>query len=546
MMEDQRKSIADGLVNNGYEAVVVDDGIQITVMVRDVSLKMICKLGSFFPYEIPSIYVNNEDWDLLPSIPHKYTNGSICTFDRSIVVPNINEPVQLVIATIEKAREILKDGMDGNNKVDYMDEFLAYWDTKEGKRVQSFIEDVSTCKELVWIKEKDKNIISDSIERATEVFENALGKEIEECLIGILVPTRGNETMAIPKTDLGFINLIKKNSDYWPQFCSFVQNNIDSGHFFTIVSELGKEGPMLFGWFFNGPGVPNGFRKGHVDLALAFAKLKDGGVPVKVDNCSQNRLFQRGGDGHEVRVNNAIIIGCGSVGSIAIEALLCYGTMGYTLVDNDILSVDNIARHYAGFFWVDHLKTHAIKCEMQLHNPNIICETYDENAFRFFEEHSEIINKKDLLIVAVASSPVEHYVMKKINEGAITIPVLMLWIEPYAIAGHGILINKPMDVYAELFNKDTLQYRYGVVDNPEQYNKREAGCQSTYMPYSSFTMREMIYRILEACLKDYYRTGKNYRLTWCGRLSEAKQKGVSINRYFKDKQDYSFEVERLD
>lgn len=106
-----------------------------------------------------------------------------------------------------------------------------------------------------------------------------------------------------------------------------------------------------------------------------------------------------------------------------------------------------------------------------------------------------------MLIIAVASAPVEQYVLRMINNGLIVIPTLIVWVEPYAIAGHGILLNKPMDVFAELFDRQTLEYRYGVLERPEQYSMREAGCQSSYMPYSAFLVREMVYRIIGSCIK---------------------------------------------
>ena len=545
-MEDQRKIITEELVKNGYTAFTIDDGIQITTTIKGISLHLICRLGAFFPYEIPSVFLAEEDWDLLPSMPHKYTNGALCTFDKSVVIPNFNEPVQLVVSTIEKAIDVIRNGIDGNNQVDYMDEFLAYWSTKKGRKAQFFVDDTSVCKDLFWITDQSRSIISDSVEKAKKVFLSALGNEADECLSGILIPINGNHSMAIPKTDLDFIRLIKENSDCWSRFNSFVQKHINSKQFFVVASELNKDGEMLFGWCFKGPGIPNGFREGHADLALAFIRQKENGRPIAIDNCSQERLFNRGGDGHKIVIQNATIIGCGSIGSFAAEALLYYGTTHFSLVDCDKLSYDNIARHYAGYYWVGEPKVRAIKTEMQLHNPNTVYETFDGNALQYIEEQYESINNTDILIVSVGSTPVEHYILKKINEGIISVPTLIMWVEPYAFAGHGILINKPMDVYAELYNRKTMEYRYAVLEKPEQYIKREAGCQSSYMPYSSFSLKGMIYRILESCINDYYRTGKNYRLTWCGRLSEAKIRGFNINSNYVSMPDYSLEVERLD
>lgn len=545
-MEDLLKEIVSSLNNNGDKAEQKDGNIIVETVINDIAIQMTCKLGSYFPYEFPTVFLSQDTWAKLPSMPHKYTDGSICTYDKSVSIPNFNKPVLLVQSVINKAKEVIKFGIEGTNKEDYIDEFLEYWITKSHENAQAFIQECSKTQELFWVKDDSRSIIADSVDRANSIFNAALGKEPKEFMKGLLVPIRSTNDISIPKTDTEFLGLLMKNATSWKDANAFFQKNINLKQFFILVSEEKSNGGKLFGWIFKGPGVPNGFRKGHANLILAFSKSKHNGLPLAVDNCEQKRLYVRGGDGKQVNINNVIIIGCGSIGSVVTEALRDCGIQNFTLVDNDILSYENIARHYAGFFWVGKPKVDAIKINIQLHNPNLVIKTYNENAFSFFQTQQELINQSDMVVLAVASAPVEQHFIKMINESLVSVPTVIIWVEPYAIAGHAILINHSMDFYQEIFDRETLDYQYNVLKKPEQYSKRESGCQTTYMPYSVFGLKEMVYRIMELCIKDYLHRGHNYRFTWCGRLSEARKDGIEISSRYSETADYSLEVERID
>lgn len=545
MMDVQLSKILEALCARGYDARYDGQNIIISTCVGEVKVLLTCKLGENFPYEFPEVLLSKEDWDKLPSMPHKYVGGSICTFDKSVAIPNFNEPERLVVEVVDKAVDILRTGSTGENTPDYMDEFLAYWSTKSHDSAQMFVEDLGKCKELFWLKDKTRSVISDSYEKAFSIFQRTLGKEPEQVVKGLLVPTTGNISGLIPKNDLEFVKIIKDNSCEWEKYNAFVQDNIYSKNFFIVASELANDDKMLFGWLHHGPGVPDGFRKGHANLTLAFGQSENNGHAIAIDDCSQRRLFKRGGDGDVPVIENTCILGCGSIGSFIAEALLSAGTRKFALVDNDLLSYENIARHYVGYFWAGHSKVNAIKSSMELHNPNIECNAYMKNAFQFMEQNRDIIDSSDLLIIAVGYTPVEHYAIKLFNEGRIKTPILIVWTEPYAAAGHMLLLNKPIDVFEEVFDAETLEYEYSVVKNAHTYLKRESGCQSTYMPYSAFQLKEMIYRLLEPCLNKYLGTEKNYRLTWIGRLNDAKDNGVEINDRYLECKDYSVEIERL-
>lgn len=173
----------------------------------------------------------------------------------------------------------------------------------------------------------------------------------EKCFRGLLITVDGSKVNKIPKTDIDIMDIIENNSSYSRQYYSFVQNNINKSCL-IVLNLIIPEGSMFIGWIHFITGVPKGFRKGNVNLKIAFNMSKNKGIPVSVTNCHQNRLLTRGGDGANIVWKKAVIIGCGSIGSFLADALKFYGTEHFALVDNEKLEYDNIARHSCGYFGV--------------------------------------------------------------------------------------------------------------------------------------------------------------------------------------------------
>ena len=92
--------------------------------------------------------------------------------------------------------------------------------------------------------------------------------------------------------------------------------------------------------------------------------------------------------------------------------------------------------------------------------------------------------------MATGKDNVDHWIVNSLKKGAITKPIFIIWVEPYLSGGHMIYLNprKLLD-YNSLFQNNF--YKYNVINNT-YYNSpentialKEAGCQTTYIPYSS-------------------------------------------------------------
>lgn len=543
-MEDQLRKYVEYLINHGYKLEVVDENIKLYVNIEDIDLVLWCHLGKFFPYEIPKVYIDESSYETIPSLPHVHTDKSICIFDEGKVIPNFNEPENLLATTIDTAVSIIRKGIKGSNQYDFIDEFLEYWSVKGILKANIFIEKADSAKSIYWAFKKEDILVAENELRLNEISYAIVGKNNEEYNVGILIPINGEFIKKIPKNDLDIVRIIE-NSSYKKQYNSFMQENIEKPCL-VILDIMTSEGNMLVGWMHRVTEIPNGFRKNHLDLNVLFSMKKNKGIAIAVENCHQTRLFTRGGDGKKDIWNSVALIGCGSVGSFFAEALRIYGTERFILNDNEFLQYENIARHLCGYFFVGMKKVSALKFRLQKDNPNIVCDSYNENAHEFLENEIENINLCDVIIVAVGSVTVEHHINRLMLDDKIIKPIVIIWVEPYMIGGHAIIIKKKQDLFGEIFDEKTFEFKYSIVKNGSEYLKREAGCQSTYMPYSGFNLQQFIYRIIDHLISNCWSKKGNYLLTWCGKLSDAIKYDMRISKEYEQTEDYSLIARRID
>lgn len=546
MMEDRLRKYVDYLVDNGYRAQEVDGKIKLSVNIEEFDIVLWCCTGRFFPYEIPDIYIGEESRKALPKIPHIHTDNSICIFDEDKVVPNFNAPEKLLTDTIDAAVSIIQDGIRGGNKGDFIDEFLEYWSVKAIFNAELFLEELDVAQSICWCMiNKEEILITENSQRLQEICRAIYGESSEKCNKGMLIPIDGRCIEEIPQNDIDIIKLIEKYSSYETKYKSFMQKNIKKPCL-IVFNIIIPRGNIIAGWMHPKTDIPKGFRKGHVDLKVAFNVTKSQGVAVAVENCHQNRLFTRGGDGKKVIWNKIALIGCGSVGSFLVDALKFYGSEQFILVDNERLQYENIARHVVGYSFVGRSKVFALSFLLQKHNPNIVCETYKENAHVVIEDRTDRINSCDVIFVAVASVAVEHHINRLMLDDRIKKPVIIVWVEPYLIGGHAVIVKKKQNLFKEIFDERTFEFKFSIVQNGSSYLKREAGCQSTYMPYSGFMLQQFIYRVLEQVISNCWSQKGNYLITWCGKLSEADKYEMKINKEYEKIEDYSLITRRID
>lgn len=548
-MDVQLELICEYLKNNGFDlAYVKETYIYVEQIIEEKRITLKCDVNTPFPYDFPVIYIEKDLSDELESIPHKNTDGSLCLFDKGMAIPNFMMPEKVLYDSLKKAFKLIKDGILGTNSYDFIEEMTAYWSSNMLSADSFLDENESTGKIYFTINSKCSPyiIICDTSNEVIRIAKVLWGCKSVSIYEGFHIRIDGTGLTNIPENDVQVIDMIKNHSYQNNDYIKYMQKNLGRLKLIFMSIKM-NNGEMSVGWIHKAAKLPHGFRKNKANIKLAYsAKNTEIGKPVSITDCSHKRLFKRGSDGSSTCWRDVVIIGCGAVGSNIAQIMMHMGTKRFTLLDNQLLTSENIARHYCGYTSIGLKKVTAVSKTMMEHNPNIICDCYGDDVHVFLEDRIHKLDKKDLIVVAVGNIAVEHHVLETFNKGLFKSPLLILWMEPYGIGGHVLLIHRKQNLYEELFSVEDYSFKKGIVKNPSLYLKQEAGCQSSYMPYSAFNVTMFNQSIIEYVYSNDLSENQNYLLTWIGKISEAPRYNIDIEEKYRECKEFSIIKQRID
>ena len=106
----------------------------------------------------------------------------------------------------------------------------------------------------------------------------------------------------------------------------------------------------------------NGFRNGSLttcDVYLNFEKKTTNLTRLFGCLYSKERIAERT-FGELMQKQNFLVAGLGSIGSNLVHFLSGNNNVSFTLVDNEVLTVDNVGRHLLGYRYVNQFKVCAL------------------------------------------------------------------------------------------------------------------------------------------------------------------------------------------
>lgn len=530
--------------NHGFE----EDSIICSKSMNHMDVQLRCELTEYFPYEFPQIYILDSCRSNIRGIPHIHRDNSICLFDDETNIPDFRTPNDLIITSIEKAFSIISDGLNYENLSDFNDECLAYWKTSkslEKSIYYSAFHNGNSPKILCCLLKNNEFYFCQSndykkyLSNLNIANENCINKKC------IYIPITSNSYPKIT-TYKDAVEYIKSNSKHY----KFYKKFIETSKYETNIIIFGQEingSYALCGFYQKSFEDINGFRKGKspIELAVMGSYGNTAIEKFSVHNISQDRLFNRGGIENYFFNKELAIIGCGSIGSNLAEAFASVGVSKYKLFDNQMLTEENIGRHYCGFNQVYKRKTEALKQELINHNPNTAVKTFSDNLHSYLNKSIDVFNNCDYIFITIGRAPIEYRFVQLFNNHKMNVPIIMLWVEPYALCGHALILNKPQDIYDEFFDRN-LEFTDCVILNALELYKREAGCQSTYVPYSGLDIKIFVNSFVQRLVSKRFDVNKNYHYIWFGNISKCEEFNAVIDERWKNFDNGSEYIERID
>lgn len=519
MTEDQVAKLVEYLNNRNISAKLLDNDssevdIVFTVPINKKDFECICCLSDTFPNTFPVIKVGNELFEIVKDMPHIDSDKVLCTFDKGVVVPNRDAPEELVYKTIVKAICILLDGVAGDNKSDFIDEFYAYI----GKRCNpgdSII--VGSYDDLNDFSYKVGNFIflnkSSALKFSNDFLKIPVFEISPEDLLNFDYTVKNLYKITNKRNNLVY-SFDKKTS-------ILIHTIVDDAHYF-LEMEIPKFCRM------------DGFRK-TIKPANIFAMQNELNSNKKVicsmcQNAIQEYLYKRGSDGTDFSNQKVKIVGCGSVGSTLAYTLKDFGVINYQLVDNERLVTDNIGRHICGIKYVRKKKVEALKEVLLDHNKNIICDTYCTDAYKYIDNYC---SDGAILFETTGELNICLTLIDKKKDSAIKDKIVIMWVEPYCASCHMIVLNNSNIDRNTLFDEEGT-FKFNALHNGSSLNKRFSGCQSTFIPYNGSVVKMFVARVLTELFSNRLNNENNYVLSFTGDIDRLKDVGCIFKNKFKN------------
>ncbi|PFM75232.1 hypothetical protein COJ46_22020 [Bacillus sp. AFS077874] len=553
----QLRSDSINYLINKYQAEFVDSlqnnqniqkypvTLKLKVEVAGIDIILLISLPFNFPDSFPKISLEDHSFDKLYPLPHLNQYKTLCIFDEVVATPNPHKPLEILDSCIERAEELLLKGIKNENMQDYLDEFETYWSEGNKGNFLSLVQPGEECKEVyitpfILRGSQHRWILSDQKSTAINWIQNIGGIAKDEEVTKVLyIPLTELLNFPFPKCNYDVFRLIKGNklaikalSDY------LTKNKRPSKVLFSMFSN----GQYSWGvWEHEKPfkkvtsqykgqkklqtsvkGFRKGSQHGWLELVKDFPKMNIN--KYTVDDVRATRLKNRGGDG---KTNNqglrVAVIGCGAIGSHLAQGLIDIGIHHLMLVDNDILSFENINRHLCGASDVGYMKTEVVKNLLRKHHPTTQIHVYNGDVLSLLTSSPNALNSFDLIITAISNLPAELRLNDLQKNNLITKPILHVWVEPYLAGGHAIWTNPGEQISLKSLFLRNGEYKYQVLKNGNHYTKRELGCNTSFVPYGVLDLKKFILDVILFIEQQLVMELKTSRIfTWLGNLEEQK------------------------
>lgn len=440
-----------------------------------------------------------EDYKSFSYIPHMDTKGKLCLYDLEGALID-TDLCGLLNQCIERSILVLSDGLSGKNKEDFIKEFSLYWCQLPGNRIIKCV--VPDEQKTQIIKYVENTVLCNKKENyATyrrrmndaELFATVYADDFRTW--NISGPQRNGiyfylhtESFIYPPDartplSLEFVNSLLKlipSNTYSKAMRKACINNL-----FVFYIEQPNGIGTCFGVLIKNATL---IQSGEIFQVKVTTSSKI--YPLSVQRIDKLYLMNRTNSLISLVEKKCLVIGCGSIGGYLVNELTKSGFENITLVDQDILTAENIFRHFLGIEYLGQYKAAALARYFEKNIPYLRLQAIDDNIRNLIEEGSIDLSEYDFIILATGNHNINRWINKTVYFYNISAPVFYIWNEPLDIGCHIAVINSTRTgCYECFFNRgeknQELYDSTAYCDPGQNITKTFNGCGGSFIPYGS-------------------------------------------------------------
>lgn len=462
-------------------------GIDIGIDVAGRALRLRVALAPTFPRALPDIYLLDHDAEGFLAHVHAET-GWVCYLSSEGISISRRDPGAVISFAIMSAVGVLDDAIAGRSRRDIADEIAAYWRQYADKSpAVCFVAPGDAVKTIEYTVEHERvQYVADTMRQVGAFFPAA---PLAPVRTGVYVPLAAS--VRDDELDPRAFATMERLRDLLDRHVS-----IDQRHELERLLERSRT-PRLFLL-----GVPRtdgsralvavrcaSPRRGQRLLEHASARANR---LVAIERCDAEYVRERGGAQPHLQRAHVVLLGCGSVGGHLALALSFSGVGRITLIDPEVMSVDNTFRHVLGRAAHGHHKATALAEEIKKRLPEVTVDALAIDAATAIDRGLLARSDLDLVVVAIGNPSESRHLNEVLRASAI--PAVFTWLEPMGIGGHALaMVPGAPGCYECLFadndGSERLAARTDFAAAGQKFSRDLAGCATTFTPYADLDAR---------------------------------------------------------
>ena len=526
-----------------------------TITCGTEQVEIIVGLPFAFPDDLPNIYLVDHT---IP-IPHLTTtrDNHVCFANSEEVLCNPDRPADIIVDSLQRACETIKQGLSGLNHQDFETEFEAYWADSLTEEWWTSILNPGGEPRIIARLYSDKSILgSDCLVGESEeqcrtwMVNTGFSGACIRCEKILYLPLKKVFRPPFPVRNLDIYKLLKgADPNAVSALCDYLTKH-NARRFNRVVFSVPVRGGLVLGGWVHlrptlkrrrkalCPGFRNGRIPGKVQLTTCFPN--QGIMRAEVMRADPVRLQARVGSrrGAGLLEKTILIVGCGSIGCRIANMMALSGVGKLLLVDKEGFTVENIARHVLPAKYVGDNKAEALASMLKSQSPHLEVEHYDGDFQELMSDRPDVLEQADLVVAATGNKNLEFRLNSILRSGDGAKPAIYAWTEARGIASHTILVIPDEGGCLRCcyqYEANSVQFKYAVDTRlASEVLINEEGCRSTFQPFSALVAEQAA--LLAAKMAISYLHGDlvaSYRWHHLGDLDSAREDGIPISSHYR-------------
>lgn len=498
-------------------------------------------LPSNFPEVLPEFIVRDY-LDSSAFYSHVDSKGVICYTTKDNLAWDKRYSETLLNECCVKVIKIVQTWNTSVMKTDLQEEFLSYWamlcsNSISMLNVKSYLQNIDGFKKVDFVYTKKESYIFDE---NSSLKDKILSSYMTgaECYY---LPLRENSDIIPPDPKIPLnAEIFKKmivgnlSSSVKRRFKKWCKKR-RTKFMLILAVPVSKGNTILIGSIFN-----------YHKLTLPFDKKKKDSctyTPLLIERRDQIYQLNRTSQDLSFLEKKVAVIGVGSVGSFVAANLSKMGVSKLLIIDDDFITIDNIARHYLGENSLGKdgkfiFKVDAMEEKLLGENPKLNVESEGMSFQQTLQHSATIFDDIDFIFSCVGDTmtnfAINHFFKEKGT------PVLYSWLDPYGIGYHNLLIQPEqtgcfMCLSYDEQNGEFVTNRASFAKSGQMFERKLASCYSAFVPYNVIapsTLANKAVEIFSEFINDDVVNG-NFLISQIGQTYTYKNQGFEFSKRFE-------------